>query len=236
MNNNDGRSVTVVIPTMNEYLAVRKVITDIQHELPQAEIVVVDSSTDRTAEVARELGCVVLRQFPPRGQDLAMLEAFSVVKRNIVVTLDCDNTYPVESIKSLLQLIESGYDIASASRLGTRPKTMPFANYLANKFFAKLAWVICGVHSSDVHTGMRAYRRNLLSHFPFLHRSCALAVELQVGPVSMGYRCAEIMIDYRARIGISKLRRIEGAYWSFIRLWRWRWFLNPKRKRKDILP
>ena len=48
-----GQSVSVIIPTMNEELAVRKVVTEIQRELPDAEIIVIDSSSDKTAEIAK---------------------------------------------------------------------------------------------------------------------------------------------------------------------------------------
>jgi len=234
-----GQSVSVILPTMNEELAARKVISDIQHELPDAEIIVIDSSSDKTAEIAKELGCVVLKQFPSKGQDLAMIEGFKIASREIIVTLDCDDTYPVESIKPLLKLIAAGYDVASASRLGCRPKTMPFSNYVANKLLVWMAWIICGVRSTDIHTGMRAYRRDLFLKFPFCQTGrAALAVELQVGPMCTGYRCAEINITYHSRIGESKLHRLDSTFWTLKRLWRWRWFANDERKSlmRSVMP
>lgn len=226
-----GRNASVVMISLNEEGAIAKVINDIKSELPEAEVVVVDSSTDRTAEIATELGAKVIKQFPPRGYGNAMDQALRGASRDIVVTLDCDDTYPVAMIPELIARIENGADLVSGSRLGTRPENMPFENYLANWVFAKSALFLCGVQSTDVHTGMRAYRKSLIEQFPYSAPAAALPVELQVGPAALGYRCEEIFIDYHPRIGESKLRKIESTIWTFKRLWRWRMFFNPHRKK-----
>jgi glycosyltransferase involved in cell wall biosynthesis len=225
-----GSAVSVVMITLNEEGAIAKVVNDIRRVLPQAEIVVVDSSKDRTPDIARELGCVVVRQFPPQGYGKAMDKALTTASRQFVCTLDCDDTYPVEDLKRVLELMEQGYDLVSASRLGKRPDAMPFENYLANRLFAWLAFVICGVSSTDVHTGMRGYTKSLIEAFPYNPNGPALPVELQVGPAAVGYKCAEFFIDYRPRVGESKLDRIRSTVWTVKRLWRWRWLANSERR------
>jgi glycosyltransferase involved in cell wall biosynthesis len=224
-----GKDVSVVTISLNEEGAIAKVITDVKRILPEAEFVVVDSSTDRTPEIAAEMGAVVVRQFPPAGYGKAMDKALRSASRDIVLTIDCDDTYPVESMPELIRRIRQGADLVSASRLGTRPAAMPFENYLANRLFAALAMVICGVHSTDVHTGMRAYRKTLLNTFPYNPDGPALPVELQVGPASLGYKCEEMFIDYRPRVGESKLDRIRSTVWTIKRLWRWRAICNSER-------
>ena len=219
--------VSIVMISLNEALAIKKVVEDIQRVLPNAEIVLIDSSTDNTATIAEQLGCVVVRQLPPQGYGNAMDLAFKTASRDIIITMDCDDTYPVESMITLLQQIQLGYDLVSGSRLYSRPKNMPFTNYLANRLFAYLAWMICGVRSTDVHTGMRAYRKSMLNALPYFSAASALPVELQVAPAALGYRCSEIPIDYRLRIGESKLSRMDSTIWTMKRLWRWRYFCNP---------
>lgn len=227
---NDRQPVSVAMITLNEERAIAKVVADIRRQVPAAEIVIVDSSRDRTAEVATALGCVVVKQFPPKGYGPAMHQALSTASGDCVITLDCDDTYPVEAIKPLIDKINEGYDLVSASRLGRKPEAMPLANYIANRVFAILAWIICGVQSTDVHTGMRAYRKTLLNNFPYNPAGPALPVELQVGPASAGYKCTEFFIDYKPRIGDSKLNKLESTFWTIRRLWRWRFFLNRQRK------
>ena len=90
--------LTVSMITMNEERAIAKVVQDIRRVVPDAEIFVVDSSRDRTAEIAQELGCRVFKQFPPKGYGPAMDRAVRDASGDVVITLDCDDTYPVEAI------------------------------------------------------------------------------------------------------------------------------------------
>ena len=64
--------LTISMITLNEERAVAKVVHDIRGVAPDAEIFLVDSSKDRTAEIAMELGCRVFKQFPPQGYGPAM--------------------------------------------------------------------------------------------------------------------------------------------------------------------
>jgi glycosyltransferase involved in cell wall biosynthesis len=84
--------------TMNEEQAVGTVITAIQAQVPNAEILIVDSSQDNTPHIAEKLGAKVIRQYPPQGYGPAMMQALRAASQEIVITMDCDNTYPVEYI------------------------------------------------------------------------------------------------------------------------------------------
>jgi glycosyltransferase involved in cell wall biosynthesis len=207
-------ALSVVMITLNEEAAVASVVKKIRQVIKPTEILIVDSSTDKTANIAASLGCRVIRQYPAIGYGPAV--------GDVIVTLDCDDTYPADAIIELLQHIEAGYDIVSASRIMRRPRAMPAGNYIANVIFAKLAGVICGIKTSDLHTGMRAYRKSCLENFQFDAEGMALPVELLIGPVCLGYRFKEIGIDYYERTGQSKLRPIQGTYWTLKRLWKWR--------------
>ena len=59
-------------------------------------------------------------------------------------------------------MIDEGYDLVNATRLARRPKAMPFANYLANRIFAWTARLFHGIRTTDVHSGMRAYRKSMI--------------------------------------------------------------------------
>ena len=212
--------VTVSMITMNEEGAVAKVIRDIRGVVPGAEILLVDSSKDRTAEIAEELGCRVIRQFPPQGYGPAMDRAVREASGDVVVTLDCDDTYPVEVIPRLVHLVEEGYDLVNTTRTWRRPKAMPFANYLANRTFALAARILHGLETTDVHSGMRAYRKTMIDAVQWNPRGPALPVDMYVIPFKRGFRVTEIPIDYRERIGETTLHRFSSTVWTFKRLWR----------------
>ena len=212
--------VTVSMITLNEEGAVAKVVADIRRVVPDAEILIVDSSRDQTAAVAEELGCRVIKQFPPKGYGPAMDRAVREAGGDVVVTLDCDDTYPVEAIPKLVHLIEGDFDLVNATRLAKRPKAMPFANYLANRIFAWTARLLHGIKTTDVHSGMRAYRKSMIDQVRWDPNGPALPVDMMVIPFRMGYQVTEVPIDYRERIGASTLQRWKSTLWTFKRLWR----------------
>ena len=134
-----GADVSVVMITMNEEAAVAKVIGDIQDALPGAEIVIVDSSHDKTPEIAAALGATVIRQFPPQGYGRAMDLALRSFTRRVAVTMDCDDTYPVDFIAPMARMIlKEGYDLVDGSRLERKPSAMPWMNYLPASI--RMAW------------------------------------------------------------------------------------------------
>jgi glycosyltransferase involved in cell wall biosynthesis len=211
--------LTVSMITMNEEGAVAKVIGDIRKVAPDAEILLVDSSKDRTAEIATELGCRVIRQFPPQGYGPAMDRAVREASGDVVVTLDCDDTYPVDMIPRLAALIDEGYDLVNTTRVWRRPKAMPFANFIANRVFALTARILHGIRTTDVHSGMRAYRKSMIDSVQWIAKGPALPVDMLVLPHRLGYRVIDVKIDYRERIGTTTLHRFDSTMWTFKRLW-----------------
>ena len=212
--------VTVSMITLNEERAVEKVVRDIRNVVPDAEILLVDSSSDRTAEIAEGLGCRVIKQFPPKGYGPAMDRAVREASGDMVVTLDCDGTYPVEAIPQLVALVERGADLVNATRLAKRPKAMPIANYIANRVFAWTARLLHGLKTTDVHSGMRAYRKSMIDDVQWNPNGPALPVDMIVIPFRRGFNVVEVPIEYRERIGASTLQRWNSTVWTFKRLWR----------------
>jgi glycosyltransferase involved in cell wall biosynthesis len=215
--------ITVAMITLNEEKAVGKVIADIQAATAglDVEILVVDSSKDRTPEIAAAAGARVVRQFPPQGYGRAMGRALSEGFGDVVITLDCDDTYPTDRIPRLAEMVLSGrYDLVNASRLETKPASMPMPNYLANWLFAFVSWILLGVKTTDVHSGMRSYRKTMLDKMTFDPNGPALPVELLLKPALAGYRIAEIFIPYNDRIGVTTLNKWESTIWTLRRILR----------------
>lgn len=214
-----SRQITVAMITRNEERAVAKVINDVRAAVPGAEILIVDSSSDRTAEIAESLGARVILQLPPRGYGPAMDTALRSGEREVVVTLDCDDTYPVEFIEPMARMIvEGGYDLVDGSRLSGKPDAMPWINYLANWFFALVASAIFLTRVRDLHSGMRAYRKGLIDNLHYDANGAALPVELLLRSIRHGYRVKVISIPYRERIGQSTMRPLTSAWWTMRRI------------------
>jgi glycosyltransferase involved in cell wall biosynthesis len=215
--------ISVAMITMNEEQAVARVIEDIRDAVQgrEYEIVVVDSSRDATPSIAAGQGARVIRQFPPQGYGRAMGRVLRECHGDVVVTLDCDGTYPASEIPRLADMVLSGQcDMVNASRLERRPATMPLANYVANWIFAISAWGLVGVKSTDLHSGMRAYSRRLIQEVEVDPNGPALPVDLLLKPVLRGFRMREVFIPYGERIGETTLQRWTSTIWTFRRILR----------------
>jgi len=213
-------SLTVGMISMNEENAVGKVIDDIMHHAPGAEVLLVDSSKDKTPEIATERGARVIRQFPPKGYGPAMHRLLYETTTDVIVTMDCDGTYPADRIQELHRMIEDGADLVNATRTRHRPDAMPFPNFIANRVFAASAFVLHGLPTTDVHSGMRAYRTSMLRGFHCDPKGPALPVDLLVVPARVGYRVIEVEIEYFVRVGETTLHRFDSTKWTFKRLLR----------------
>lgn len=214
-----GVHVTVAMITMNEEFSVAIVIKKIRDAIPGAEILIVDSSHDQTPVIAAALGATVIRQFPPRGYGVAMMRVLQESTRDVVVTMDCDDTYPADKIPELAALVlNQGYDVVDASRLEHKPKAMPWLNYIANVFFAWVATVLFMRKFTDLHSGMRAYRKSMIDALHFQAEGAALPVELLLKPLRCGYKVHLEFIDYHERIGQSKMRPLSTVWWTLKRI------------------
>ena len=210
--------ISVVMIAMNEEGAVAKVIQDIKTIISEAEILIVDSSTDNTAEIAEKHGAKVIKQFPPQGYGKAMELALKSASGDVIVTMDCDSTYPSEDLPKLVKLCKNGFDLVNTTRVLHRPKNMPFSNFLANRFFALLAWLKHGIKTTDVHSGMRAYKRNLIHSLKWKAGGPAFPVELLVRPIKHGYKHIEVPINYYERIGTTTLNKFSSTVWTLKRI------------------
>ncbi|MFH1470251.1 MAG: glycosyltransferase family 2 protein, partial [Candidatus Micrarchaeota archaeon] len=189
---------------------IEKVITDIQKAtLGQAEIVVVDGSKDRTPVIAKKLGARVIRQ-EPKGYGVAVKAALLAATKPIIVTVDCDGTYPASQIPELVSLVREGYDIVSGSRLRGGVKNMTLLNAFGNRMFALIGSLLYGIWITDVTTGMRAYKREVIQNINWTENT-GLSAELILRPALKGYRIREVPIHYEPRLGDTKLNPFTGG-------------------------
>ncbi len=215
--------VSVVMPTMNEEAGVRECIERVRRavaelELP-TEIVVSDSSTDRTPEIARELGAVVVEP-DEMGYGYAYRYAFERTRGEYVVMGDADTTYDFEQIPRLLdRLEETGADIVMGSRLegDIRPEAMPpLHQYVGNPLLTKFLNVFYDAGVSDAHSGFRLFRRDVLDDLDFESDGMEFASEMIMKAGANGLTIAEVPITYHEREGEAKLESFRDG-WRHVR-------------------
>ncbi|WP_227357450.1 dolichyl-phosphate hexose transferase [Haladaptatus salinisoli] len=202
--------VSVVMGTYNEEAAIKSVITEIQTVTDgNAEITCVDGSSDRTPEIARDLGATVIKQ-EPQGYGVAVREALLTPDRPVVITTDCDDTYPMEHLPKFQTAINHGYDVVSDDHLSHGANAMPTLNRYGNIAFALVASALIGRRIHDTTTGMRAYRRDVSESITWTENT-GLSAELFIRALMRGYQIRELPIEYRERAGASKLDPLGGG-------------------------
>ncbi len=202
--------LSVVMGTYNEEDAIATVLEDIEAVTDgRAEVVCVDGSSDRTPEIARDHGATVIEQ-EPQGYGVAVRAAVLAPDRPVVVTTDCDDTYPMERLPDFLEEINDGADVVSGDRLYYGADEMPGLNKLGNELFALIASVAMGERVHDTTTGMRAYRREVVQKIQWTENT-GLSAELLMRPLMRGYDVRERPIEYDERKGETKLDPFEGG-------------------------
>ncbi|MFW5939522.1 MAG: dolichyl-phosphate hexose transferase [Halolamina sp.] len=206
----DLSDVSVVMGSYNEAEAIGPVLSDIEAATDgQAEVVVVDGSSDGTADIARDHGATVIEQ-EPQGYGYAVCEALLSATNPVRITTDCDGTYPMERIPDFLELVNEGYDVVSGDRLYHGADTMPRMNRFGNYAFAGLSSVLSGEYLHDVTTGMRAYHEDVIEEITWTENT-GLSAELLIRPVMRDYEVREEPIAYDERLGETKLDPFSGG-------------------------
>jgi glycosyltransferase involved in cell wall biosynthesis len=207
--------VAVVMGTYDEREAIGTVLDDVDRVTDgRAEVICVDGSSDGTAAIARERGARVIEQ-EPQGYGVALRRGLEAADRPVIVTTDCDDTYPMEALGRFVEAIEEGYDVVSGDRLYHGADAMPRFNRLGNRAFALLASALAGTRVHDTTTGMRAYRREVVETIEWTENT-GLSAELLLRPLLRGYRVRELPIDYRERAGETTLDPLAGG-WAIAR-------------------
>jgi len=202
--------LAVVMGTYNEEAAIATVLKDVEEVTDgRAEVVCVDGSDDRTPEIAREHGARVIEQ-EPRGYGVAVAAALRAADRPVIVTTDCDDTYPMEELPAFLAEINDGADVVSGDRISPGADAMPRFNRLGNQLFALVGSALLFRRVHDTTTGMRAYRREVIEAIEWTENT-GLSAELLLRPILRGYDVRERPIPYRERAGETKLDPLSGG-------------------------
>ena len=209
-------SISVVIPCYNEQDGVREVIGRMPPVVD--EIVVVDNNcTDRTAEVARSLGAVVVAEKVP-GYGAAYKAGLKAATRDVVVTMDGDGTYPPEEIPRLVdELVERQWDFLSASRFPLADRTaMQLSNRLGNWVLTVAAAILFFKPIRDSQSGMWVFRRSALERMRLTSDGMPFSEEIKLEALMRGLRFGEGHIPYGARVGEVKLQKWRDGWLNLV--------------------
>jgi len=215
-----GDGVTVVVPAFNEEQGIAVTLRELRGVLdglgrPWELLVVDDGSTDATAEIARREGATVVRVPRNRGYGAALKTGIARARHDLIIITDADGTYPATAIPALLKHA-ADYDMVVGARTGPDVH-VPMVRRPAKWFLGRLASYLAGQKIPDLNSGLRVMHRRLVERYEHLLPSGFSFTTT----ITLAALCNDALvyyhpIDYRARLGASKIR--PGHAFDFLML------------------
>lgn len=199
--------VIVILPAYNAEKTLEKTVKDIPMDIVHEVILVDDLSSDGTVKLAKSLGLTVYEHHKNKGYGGNQKTCYRLAIEkgaDIVVMIHPDYQYDPRIIKYLVGYIEEGYsDVMLGTRIRSRKEAleggMPLYKYLSNRFLSFFENILSGQNLSEWHTGMRAYKREVLENIDFMKNSDDFVFDTQVlfQIIEKGYRIADIPVPVR---------------------------------------
>jgi glycosyltransferase involved in cell wall biosynthesis len=194
--------VAFLIPAYNEAASIGEVLTRVGSLGLDAQVIVVDDgSTDATAEIAERAGALVIRQ-PNRGKGAAIRAAIPHIDADITVIQDADMEYDPLEVPSLIEPIERGVaDVVYGSRLsGGKPqRAYLFWHMVGNRFLSLLTGLLFNTTLSDMETGYKAFRSDVLRSLDLRQNGFGIEPEITGQLCKQKLRIYEMPISYYGR-------------------------------------
>lgn len=215
--------IMVVIPAFNEEQSISKVINDIPKNWVNEVVVVSNNSTDQTINVARKAGATVLEE-NRKGYGWACLKGIDYVKSKnaeIIVFLDGDySDYPEQLPEIVKPIIEQDIDMVIGSRaLGNKEKgSMTFPQRFGNWLATRLMRIFYRVRFTDLGP-FRAIKTSALEKLEMADKTYGWTIEMQIKAAKYNLSFTEVPVDYKNRIGTSKVSgTVKGAVSAGIKI------------------
>ncbi|HEY2930836.1 MAG TPA: glycosyltransferase family 2 protein [Acidobacteriota bacterium] len=201
-----GKKITVVIPCLNEEEGIQKVLTQLPAFVDET-IVVDNNSTDKTGEIAARMGAKVIPE-KVLGYGRAYKTGLMHAQGDIVITLDGDHSYPVDSISYLLEnLLRSKARFLSASRFPIRHRAaMSIKHRIGNHILSAVMSLLFFRRVRDSQSGMWIFYKDALQDMKLESNAMSFSEEIKIEAIlnsQIGFE--EISVTYSNRAGEMKL-------------------------------
>ncbi|MBP6343507.1 MAG: glycosyltransferase family 2 protein [Candidatus Omnitrophica bacterium] len=201
--------LSIIIPVYNEEGTVGQILDGVLAVVlpPSVEkeiIAVNDGSTDRTSAILKAYAnqsCIrVITLEQNRGKSGAILEGLKLATGDVVLIQDADLEYTPDQYPILLEpILNKKADVVYGSRFLGTIKNMTFVNRWANGVSTSTVNCLYKSAITDLHTGFKVFKREILKKFELTSSGFSLDTELTCKILKAGYTIVEVPIPYKAR-------------------------------------
>lgn len=199
--------VVICVPTKNEEHSIQEMINKLR--LLKIPFFIVDEhSTDATEEIAKKNN-VEIYQREGKGKGCGLITGIKITKEkrcNILVTIDCDNTYPTDMLPELLKYAQD-YGMVIGVR---NKKNIPKIHRLGNIIHTQLINLLFHAHLSDINSGMRVMNLNTGAFDHLNAKGFDIEAQLTIRALQHNINIKEVVVNYQKRTGYSKIRLKDG--------------------------
>lgn len=217
-------NLTVIIPVYNEEKTIREIVRRVKATQLASEILIVDDgSKDKTREILKDLeqteGVHVILHECNKGKGAAVITGIKAAQNEFALIQDADLEYDPRDYPVLLKPIEEGIaDIVYGSRfLGGARRPILFWNMVANKLLTFVTNLLYNNILSDMETGYKLFRRDLILGIPLHARGFEFEPEFTAKVLKRKIRIYEVPISFNPR-DYSDGKKIKMSD-AFVALW-----------------
>ncbi len=222
------KSASFVIPTYNEKENISKLIPDIESVLKEngidGEIIVIDdNSPDGTGQIAEDFNnrfdnVKVIHRKKKEGVGSARRLGFSLASKEIIISMEGDNTHNPKYIPQFIEKINEGADLVIGSRYLPDSKILnwPLKRRIISKVANFIARFFAGVRLTDVTNGYRAFKRSMYQKITVDSSGYPFNMEFACETHSLGFKIVEIPIIFKDRETGKTKMKVSRELLSFL--------------------
>lgn len=231
----DALELSVVIPCLNDAEALQPVIQTLEKSLQQKsiyyEVIVVDDGSQTPIQsLPTTAKSRWLRHEVTQGYGASLKTGIRVASGSAIMIIDSDGTYPAEDAGALYEVFRSkSADMVIGTRQGAKAM-IPLARRPAKWILNLFAAVLVGREIPDLNSGFRIFKTSLFRRYETLFpQGFSFTSTLTFATLVDGFKVIFHPIDYRGRIGKSKIRPFRDTYNFFLLLITSALYFNPLR-------
>lgn len=225
----DKSKIVILMTAYNEARVIGEVLEGLLNSGYKNIVVVDDGSTDETSNIAEKYNVYLLRHILNRGKGASLQTGTDFIMNKdfeVIVHFDADGQHSPEDVENLIRpIFYENYDVAFGSRFLGKTENMPLMRKILLKLGIFISNLLYGVRLTDVHNGLRAFKRDVFKKITLTEDRFAYASELLEKVVVNKFRYKEVPVKITyTKYSIKKGQKNLNAFNIFFHMVKRRFF------------